>query len=74
MNRGRDTRVIILDASVLVGHFGPADAHHAEAAALLKADAGHSFAFSVVTLAELYVGASRAGQACCWVRSFTASS
>jgi predicted nucleic acid-binding protein len=54
--------VIILDASVLIGHFEPADAHHAEAGALLEAHAVHSFASSVVTLAELYVGASRAGQ------------
>ena len=55
--------MIVLDASVLIGHFEPSDAHHADATALLKAHAGHSFASSVVTLAELYVGASRADQA-----------
>ena len=55
--------MIILDASVLIGHFEPADAHHAEATALLKSHASETFAASVVTLAEVYVGAARASQA-----------
>ena len=55
--------MIVLDASVLIGHFEPADAHHAQATALLKSCASESFAASVVTLAEVYVGAARAGQA-----------
>jgi predicted nucleic acid-binding protein len=55
--------VIILDASVLIGHFEPADLHHATATALLKAQMTDTFAASVVTLAEVYVGAFRAGQA-----------
>jgi predicted nucleic acid-binding protein len=55
--------VIVVDASVLIGHFEPADSHHAEATALLKAHLTDTFASSVVTLAEVYVGASRAGQA-----------
>jgi predicted nucleic acid-binding protein len=55
--------VIVLDASVLIGHFEPADSHHGDATALLKAHLTDSFASSVVTLAEVYVGASRAGQA-----------
>lgn len=55
--------MIILDASVLIGHFESADAHHAEATALLAAHASESFAASVVTLAEVYVGAARAAQA-----------
>ncbi len=55
--------MIVLDASVLIGHFEPADAHHAQATALLKSRASESFAASVVTLAEVYVGAARAGQA-----------
>jgi predicted nucleic acid-binding protein len=54
--------VIILDASVLIGHFEPADAHHTDATALLRAQALESFAASVITLAEVYVGAARAGQ------------
>lgn len=55
--------MIVLDASVLIGHFEPADSHHADATALLKAYLTDSFASSVVTLAEVYVGASRAGRA-----------
>ncbi len=55
--------MIILDASVLIGHFESADAHHTDATALLRAHAIESFAASVITLAEVYVGAARAGQA-----------
>ena len=55
--------MIILDASVLIGHFEPADSHHADATALLKAHGNDDFASSVVTLAEVYVGAARSGQA-----------
>ena len=55
--------MIVLDASVLIGHFEPADAHHADATALLRAHLTDSFAASVVTLAEVYVGASRVDQA-----------
>jgi predicted nucleic acid-binding protein len=55
--------VIVLDASVLIGHFEPADAHHAGATALLKAHLLEPFAASVITLAEVYAGAARAGQA-----------
>ncbi len=55
--------MIVLDASVLIGHFEPAALHHAQATALLKAHLTDTFASSVVTLAEVYVGASRAGQA-----------
>ena len=55
--------MIILDASVLIGHFELADARHTDATALLRAHASESFAASVITLAEVYVGAARAGQA-----------
>ncbi|MGO9225480.1 type II toxin-antitoxin system VapC family toxin [Mycobacterium sp.] len=55
--------MIILDASVLIGHFESADAHHTDATALLRARALEAFAASVVTLAEVSVGAARAGQA-----------
>jgi predicted nucleic acid-binding protein len=54
--------VIILDASVLIGHFELADAHHIDATALLGAHASESFAASAITLAEVYVGAARAGR------------
>ena len=55
--------MIVLDASVLIAHFEAADAHHAAAAELLMAHAAEPFGASVVTLAEVYVGATRAGQA-----------
>ncbi len=55
--------MIILDASVLIGHFELADAHHTDATALLSAHALESFAASVITHAEVYVGAARARQA-----------
>jgi predicted nucleic acid-binding protein len=55
--------VIVLDASVLIAHFESADAHHDAATRLLAAHALEPFASSVITLAEVYVGAARAGQA-----------
>lgn len=55
--------MILLDASVLIGHFEPADAHHTRATALLTAHLTDSFAASVITLAEVYAGAARSGQA-----------
>ena len=55
--------MILLDASVLIGHFEPADAHHAQATAVLTAHLTDSFAASVITLAEVYAGAARSGQA-----------
>jgi predicted nucleic acid-binding protein len=55
--------VIILDASVLIGHFETADAHHTAATAFLRAHLGESLAASVVTLAEVYAGAARVGRA-----------
>lgn len=55
--------MIVLDASVLIAHFESADTHHAGATDLLTSHAAEPFASSVVTLAEVYVGAARAGQA-----------
>jgi len=52
--------VIVLDASVLIAHFEPADVHHTEATALLVAYAREPFAACVITLAEVFVGATRA--------------
>ncbi len=54
--------MIVLDASVLIGHFEPADAHHVDATELLKAHVTEPFASSIITLAEVYTGAARAGQ------------
>ena len=48
---------------MLIGHFEPADAHHTDATTLLRAHLLESFASSVITLAEVYAGAARAGQA-----------
>ncbi|BDX32197.1 hypothetical protein TUM20985_27440 [Mycobacterium antarcticum] len=55
--------MIVLDASVLIAHFESADVHHVEATDLLMTHAMQPFASSVVTIAEVYVGAARAGQA-----------
>jgi predicted nucleic acid-binding protein len=55
--------VILLDASVLIGHFEAVDALHAQATTLLTAHLTDSFAASVITLAEVYAGAARSGQA-----------
>jgi predicted nucleic acid-binding protein len=55
--------VILLDASVLIGHFEPADAHHHQATAVLTAHLADSFSASVITLAQVYTGAARHGQA-----------
>ncbi|GAB7142119.1 type II toxin-antitoxin system VapC family toxin [Mycobacterium riyadhense] len=55
--------MILLDASILIGHFEPADSHHAQATAVLNAHLMDSFAASVITLAEVYAGAARSGQA-----------
>ena len=55
--------MIVLDASVLIGHFESSDPHHAAATALLMKEARQPLASSVVTLAEVYVGAARMGRA-----------
>ena len=55
--------MIVLDAGVLIGHFEPADPHHTDASALLKAHVAESFAASVITLTEVYAGAARPGLA-----------
>ena len=63
-------RVIILDASVLIGHFEPADAHHTEATALLKSHASETFAASVAPsprYTSALPGPHRpTGSATCW--------
>lgn len=52
--------MIVLDASVLIGHLEPADADHERAVELLMRCADDEFAASVISLAEIYVGAARA--------------
>jgi predicted nucleic acid-binding protein len=54
--------MIVLDASVLIGHLDATDTHHAAATALLAAHADESLRISPVTLAEVLVGPARAGR------------
>jgi predicted nucleic acid-binding protein len=54
--------VIVLDASVLIAHFEPADVHHDRATRLMLAHRAEEFAASVISLAEIYVGAARANR------------
>ncbi|MGH3958662.1 type II toxin-antitoxin system VapC family toxin [Mycobacterium sp.] len=54
--------MIVLDASVLIAHFEPADVHHDRATGLLLAHQAENFAASVISLAEIYVGAARANR------------
>lgn len=51
----------VLDASVLIAYFGPGDAHTEQAVTLLAQ--AESLAASTITLAEVLVGAARAGRA-----------
>ena len=52
--------MIVLDASVLIGHLDARDPHHAEATALLEASGGESLGASAITLAETLVAPARA--------------
>jgi predicted nucleic acid-binding protein len=54
--------VIVVDASVLIAHLEPADRHHERATRLLLAHQADEFAASVISLAEIYVGAARANR------------
>lgn len=48
--------MIVLDASVLVAHLSPSDAHHEAATQLLLAATDESLAVHALTLAEVLVG------------------
>jgi predicted nucleic acid-binding protein len=54
--------VIVLDASVLIAHLDPSDAHHDRATGLLLDHADSPLATSVITVAEVLVGAERVGR------------
>jgi predicted nucleic acid-binding protein len=54
--------VIVLDASVLIAHLDPGDAHGALATERLLAVADRAFGASSITLAEVLVGPARAGR------------
>jgi predicted nucleic acid-binding protein len=51
-----------LDASAIIAHLDPADAHHARATAVLSAAAGDRLVAHPLTLAECLVAAVRAGR------------
>jgi predicted nucleic acid-binding protein len=54
--------VIVLDASVLIGHLDAGDAHHADAQDLLEASGEETLGASAITLAETLVSPARAGR------------
>ena len=54
--------MIILDASILIAHLEDRDSHHARATGILLDNCDDQFASSAVTLAEVLVGAIRAGR------------
>ena len=54
--------MIILDASVLIAHLESSDSHHDRATDILLENCDDEFASSTVTLAEVLVGAIRAGR------------
>jgi predicted nucleic acid-binding protein len=54
--------VIVLDASVLIGHLDGGDPHHGGAQSLLEASGGETLGASTITLAETLVSPARAGR------------
>jgi predicted nucleic acid-binding protein len=54
--------LIVLDASVLIGHLDGHDPHHEGARALLEMSATESLGASAITLAETLVDPARAGR------------
>ena len=54
--------MIVLDASVLVAHLSPFDAHHAAATELLLDTADELWIVHMITLAEVLVGGSKLGK------------
>lgn len=52
--------VVVLDASVLIGHLDNNDPHHARAVSLLQATDGQMLGASTITLAETLVAPVRA--------------
>lgn len=51
--------MIVLDASVLIGHLDARDPHHAKATALLEASDAEPLGASTITLAETLVAPAR---------------
>jgi predicted nucleic acid-binding protein len=54
--------MVVLDASVLIGHLDNNDPHHARAVSLLEATDGQLLGASTITLAETLVAPARAGR------------
>lgn len=54
--------MIVLDASVLVAHLSPLDAHHTAATDLLLETADEPWMVHMITLAEVLVGGARLGK------------
>jgi predicted nucleic acid-binding protein len=54
--------VIVLDASVLIGHLDERDAHHERAGRLLADTGAEPLGASTITLAETLVAPTRAGR------------
>ena len=54
--------MIVLDASVLIGYLDARDAHHDRAMGLLTREIDDDFAVNLLTLAEILVAPTRAGQ------------
>ncbi|HEX8958700.1 MAG TPA: PIN domain-containing protein [Solirubrobacterales bacterium] len=54
--------MIVLDASVLIGHLDGQDPHHARARALLEASDAEPLGASTITLAETLVAPARVGR------------
>lgn len=54
--------MVVLDASVLIGHLDSNDSHHDRATRLLRATDGQMLGASAITLAETLVAPTRAGR------------
>ena len=54
--------MIVLDASVLIAHLSPRDAHHSSATAVLRDAAPGMLLVHTLTLAEVLVGGVRVGR------------
>ena len=65
--------MIVLDASVLVAHLSPLDAHHTAATQLLLDAADESLLVHTVTLAEVLVGGAKVGKGAVMLTDLKAS-
>lgn len=54
--------MIVLDASVVIGVFYPADPHHERASSMVEQSVADGFAIHPMTLAESLVGSAKVGR------------